>query len=116
MLTIKEGVPLMLRAVLGLGLLVIVAACSPAALATDVTKRAARTVVLPVLSATTPAPADALATDCVIANATNAELNDLARDLGVRAGTTTTDNIRLILSKPSTQACIAGQGLVQPVV
>ncbi len=86
-------------------------ACSPAEIATDVTRKAARTVVLPVVTATTPAPANELATDCIIANASNAELNALARDVGTRAGTLTEQNIRMILSKPSTQACIAGKGL-----
>ncbi len=87
------------------------AACSPAQIATDVTRKAARTVVLPVVSSTTPAPANELATDCILANATNAELNDLARDVGNRAGTLTEQNIRMILAKPATQACIAGKGL-----
>jgi HAMP domain-containing protein len=94
--------------VLGLAAL---SACSPAEIATDVTRKAARTVVLPVVTATTPAPANELATDCVLANATNAELNDLARDIGNRAGTLTEQNIRNILAKPGTQACIAGKGL-----
>lgn len=87
------------------------AACSPAEIATDVTRKAARTVVMPVVTATTPAPANELATDCILANATNAELNDLARDVGNRAGTLTEQNIRTILAKPGTQACIAGKGL-----
>jgi HAMP domain-containing protein len=100
-----------MRAVAALLVLASVAACSPAEIATDVTRRAARTVVLPVITVTTPAPANELATDCVMANATNAELNDLARDVGNRAGTLTEQNIRMILAKPSTQACIAGKGL-----
>ncbi len=92
------------------------AACSPAEIATDVTRKAARTVVLPVVTATTPAPANELATDCILANATNAELNDLARDVGNRAGTLTEQNIRMILAKPATQACIAGKGLAPVVI
>jgi hypothetical protein len=92
-------------------LLATLSACSPAEIATDVTRKAARTVVLPVVTATTPAPANELATDCIIANASNAELNDLARDIGNRAGTLTEQNIRTILSRPTTQACIAGKGL-----
>ncbi len=80
------------------------------------TRRAARTVVLPVITSTTPAPANELATDCVIANASNAELNDLARDVGVRAGTLTEQNIRTILARPATQSCIAGKGLAPVTV
>lgn len=100
-----------MRAAAVLALVAGLAACSPAEIATDVTRRAARSVVLPVITVTTPAPANELATDCVIANATNAELNDLARDVGVRAGTLTEQNIRTILAKPATQSCIAGKGL-----
>jgi HAMP domain-containing protein len=105
-----------MRVVAFMALVGLLAACSPAEIATDVTRRAARTVVLPVITATTPAPANELATDCVMANATNAELNDLARDVGNRAGTLTEQNIRMILAKPSTQACIAGKGLAPVTV
>ncbi len=105
-----------MRPVLPMILLVSLAACSPAEIATDVTRKAARTVVLPVVTATTPAPANELATDCIIANATNAELNDLARDIGNRAGTLTEQNVRAILAKPTTQACIAGKGLAPVVI
>ena len=92
------------------------AACSPAEIATDVSRKAARTVVLPVVTATTPAPANELATDCIIMNASNAELNDLARDIGTRAGTLTEQNIRMILAKPATQACILGKGLAPVMI
>ncbi|PZQ97186.1 MAG: hypothetical protein DI533_14255 [Cereibacter sphaeroides] len=92
------------------------AACSPAQIGTDVTRRAARTVVLPVVSANTPEPAASLATDCILANASNRELNMLARDMGTRAGTLTEQNIRTILAKPATQSCIAGKGLAPVVI
>lgn len=94
-----------------LAALLTLSACSAAEIGTDVTRRVARTVVLPVVSVTTPAPADGLATDCIMANATNAELNDLARDVGTRAGTTTELIIRTIANRPETSACIAGKGL-----
>lgn len=93
-----------------------IAACSPAQIATDFTRKTARTVVLPVVSASTPEPAAGLATDCILANASNQELNLLARDVGVRAGTLTEQNIRGILARPATQACIAGKGLAPVVI
>jgi hypothetical protein len=96
-------------ALLALGLLL--SACSVEQVQTEVTRKAARSVVLNVVATTTPAPASEIATDCIIANATNAELNDLARDVGTRAGTVTVDNVRLVASKPETRACIAGKGL-----
>ena len=106
----------MRRAGAALVLVAAVQGCSPAAIGTDVTRRAARTVVMPVVSAAVPAPADALATDCILAHAGNAELNALARDIGVRAGTVTVDNIRAILARQATQACIAGKGLAPVVI
>lgn len=101
----------MKRAV-GLGLVALsVWACSPAEIVTDVTRRTARTVVLPVVSAVAPAPADQLATDCIMANALPEELDALVRDVGTRAGTLTIQNVRTIATRPATQACIAGKGL-----
>ena len=94
----------------------LLAACSPAAIATDLTRRTAKTVVFPVVSATTPAPADELITQCILANASNAELNDLARDVGTRAGTLTVQNVRTIADRPATRACIAGKGLAPLVL
>ncbi len=94
----------------------LLAACSPAGIATDLTRRTAKTVVFPVISATTPAPADELITQCILANASNAELNDLARDVGTRAGTLTVQNVRTIADRPATRACIAGQGLAPLVL
>jgi hypothetical protein len=92
------------------------AACSPEKLATDVTRRTARTVVLPVVRDVAPPPADTLATDCILANATNAELNVLARNVGNEAGTLTIQTIRTIAERPATRACIAGKGLAPLVL
>ncbi|MEY3307975.1 MAG: hypothetical protein RLZZ413_2013 [Pseudomonadota bacterium] len=87
------------------------AACSPDKLATDLTRRTAKTVVLPVVRNVAPPPADTLATECILSNASNAELNELARNVGNEAGTLTIQNIRTIAERPSTRACIAGKGL-----
>jgi hypothetical protein len=92
------------------------AACSPEKLATDVTRRTAKTVVLPVVRNVAPPPADTLATECILTNATNAELNELARNVGNEAGTLTIQNIRIIAERPSTRACIAGKGLAPLVL
>jgi hypothetical protein len=94
----------------------VLAACSPDVLATDVTRRAAKTVVLPVLRDVASPPADTLATECILGNASNAELNELARNVGNEAGTLTIQNIRTIAERPSTRACIAGKGLAPLVL
>ena len=91
-------------------------ACSPDRIAADVTVRTARTVVLPVVKTVIPPPADTLATDCLLANATNAELNLLARNIGNSAGTLTVQTIRDIAARPAAQACIAGKGLAPLVL
>jgi hypothetical protein len=106
-----------MKGVVGVMVLVLAfAACSPEKLATDVTRRTAKTVVLPVVRDVAPPPADALATECILANASNAELNDLARNVGNEAGTLTIQTIRTIAERPSTRACMAGRGLAPLVL
>lgn len=90
---------------------VAIAACSPEELATDLTRSTARTVVLPVVRDVASPPADTLATECILNNATNAELNVLARNVGNSAGTLTIQTIRTIAERPATRACLTGQGL-----
>jgi hypothetical protein len=99
-----------------MALVLALAACSPEKLATDVTRRTAKTVVLPVVRDVAPPPADTLAAECILANASNAELNDLARNVGNEAGTLTIQTIRTIAERPSTRACIAGRGLAPLVL
>ena len=99
-----------------MALVLALAACSPEKLATDVTRRTAKTVVLPVVRDVAPPPADILAAECILANASNAELNDLARNVGNEAGTLTIQTIRTIAERPSTRACIAGRGLAPLVL
>jgi hypothetical protein len=100
----------------GMAIALALAACSPEKLATDVTRRTAKTVVLPVVRNVAPPPADTLATECILTNASNAELNELARNVGNEAGTLTIQNIRIIAERPSTRACIAGKGLAPLVL
>ncbi len=99
-----------------MALVLALAACSPEKLATDVTRRTAKTVVLPVVRDVAPPPADTLAAECILANASNAELNDLARNVGNEAGTLTIQTIRTIAERPSTRACMAGRGLAPLVL
>jgi hypothetical protein len=106
-----------MKAVAGVMAMVLaLGACSPEKLATDVTRRTAKTVVLPVVRNVAPPPADTLATECILNNASNAELNELARNVGNEAGTLTIQNIRIIAERPSTRACIAGKGLAPLVL
>jgi hypothetical protein len=106
-----------MKGVVGVMVLVLaLGACSPEKLATDVTRRTAKTVVLPVVRDVAPPPADTLATECILANASNAELNDLARNVGNEAGTLTIQTIRTIAERPSARACIAGRGLAPLVL
>lgn len=91
--------------------LIVVAACSPQTMADNVNRRAARTVVVPVLQNYMTAPQAEAAADCVIVNATPAELSALARDVGVRAGTLTVQNVVNVVRKPATGACMRARGI-----
>lgn len=83
------------------------AACNPLDLADQASERAARGVVLPVLSQEMPAPVAQAGTDCIIAATSRAEMLILARDLGVAAGPQTIANIRNIAARPDVVACFA---------
>ncbi|MDR0810086.1 MAG: hypothetical protein LBE86_13335 [Gemmobacter sp.] len=91
--------------------LLLAAACSPQSLADSVTRKAARSVVVPVLQNYMPAAGAEAATDCVMANASPSEINALARDVGVRAGTLTVQNVAAILRRPATADCLRARGL-----
>ena len=52
--------------------------------------------------------------NCVVDNAEPVELQVLARDVGVQAGTRTTAIIRGILARPETQTCLARANLTAP--
>lgn len=80
-------------------------------IADSVNRRAARSVVVPVLQNYMTAPQAEAAADCVIANATPAELGSLARDVGVRAGTLTVQNVVGVVRRPATGACLRERGI-----
>ncbi len=92
----------------------LLAACDPAELVDDALKRTAHTVVFPVVNIDMPAEPARLATKCILDAATQNELELLARDVGVEAGTSTKATIREIAVRPAAQACFAANG-VPPV-
>lgn len=91
----------------------LLAACSPQVMAQKINARAAETVVRPVVGkGLTGAQAD-VATRCVLDNATPVELQMLARDVGVEAGSLTEQRVLTIIQRPATSACIsAARGVV----
>lgn len=91
--------------------LLLAAACSPQTLADSMSRKAARSVVVPVMQNYMPAPRAEAAADCVMANATPAEINALARDVGVRAGSLTVQNVATILRRPATAECLRAREL-----
>lgn len=86
-------------------------ACDPQAMADSVGRRAAASVVLPVMQRDMATPQAQRATDCIVQNASAAEVQALARDVAVVAGTLTEANIRAIALRPETQACFNANGV-----
>ncbi len=91
------------------------AACSPQEAVDKVARRAAESVVTPVVNVNMPLGLAQLATDCILNAATQDEINLLARDVGVEAGTSTKATIRAIALRPAAQSCYAAAG-VPPIV
>ena len=90
------------------------AACDPAEVMDSALKRTAYTVVYPVVNIDLPGEPARLATNCVLDAASPDELELLARDVGVEAGTSTKATIRSIALRPAAQSCFAANG-VPPV-
>lgn len=87
------------------------AACDPQAAADNVARAAARSVVVPVVGQYLPGPAAETAAVCIIDNATAAEIQSLARDVGTRAGTTTVSTVLAVAGRPGTLQCLGTRGL-----
>lgn len=103
-----------MRATLPLLACLLVVACDPAAVMDSAVRRAASSVVFPVVNVDMPAgPAEA-ATSCILNAASPDEQELLARDLGVEAGSSTKATIRMIALRPAAQSCFAAHG-VPPV-
>lgn len=94
---------------------ILTSACDPQALADSALRRAAGSVVMAVVQNEMPSPAAARATECILQNARPDEIEALARDVGVVAGTLTKANIRTIALRPAAQACFAAND-VPPVI
>lgn len=92
-------------------LVLLLAACSPTDVADKVGRRAAESVVLPVVAQYMPGPQAEGVTRCIIDNASAAEIQSLARDLAVQAGSTTVQTVMGIATRPETLACITKAGL-----
>lgn len=90
-------------------------ACDPTELADSAMRRAASSVVFPVVNIDMPAGPAQAATDCILGAASPDELQLLARDVGVEAGTSTKATIRAIAVRPEAQSCFAANG-VPPVL
>lgn len=90
------------------------AACDPQQVADQAGRRIASSVVLPVVQLDMPTPLAQRATDCIVRNATAAEVQALARDVAVVAGSSTKATIRGIALRPEAAACFANSG-VPPV-
>jgi hypothetical protein len=90
------------------------AACDPNQVADQAGRRIASSVVLPVVQNDMPTPVARKATDCIVTNATAAEVQALARDVAVVAGSSTKATIRGIALRPEAAACFAANG-VPPV-
>lgn len=91
----------------------LLAACDPQDMADQAGRRIAATVVMPVVQLDMPTPLAQRATDCIVRNATAAEVQALARDVAVVAGSSTRATIRGIALRPEAAACFAANGVPQ---
>lgn len=106
----------MIRTILPpMSLALLLAACS-AQMMDSPLRLAALEVVQPVIETGLPQDQANLTAHCLVDAASTAELQALARDLGVRAGTSTTALIADLASRPQTLACLADANLPQPRV
>ena len=99
--------------ILAFASVLVVAACDPQDVADQAGRRVASTVVLPVVQLDMPTPMAQRATDCIVRNATAAEVQALARDVAVVAGSSTKATIRGIALRPEASACFAANGVPQ---
>ena len=88
-----------------------VTACSPVELAGKVNRRAAESVVQPVVNINMPAGIAEQATGCILDAASPSEVEALARDVGVEAGSSTKARIRELALRPAAQTCFAARGV-----
>lgn len=89
-------------------LLLALAACDPQVVVDKTIARTAESVIANVTGSDVAA--------CVVDHAQPVELQILARDIGVQAGTRTTAIIRGVLARPDTQTCLTRAHLTAPVL
>jgi len=87
------------------------AACSPTDVADKVGRRAAETVVRPVVGDYMTGPEAEVVTRCIVDNASADEVQMLSRDVAVEAGTATVDLIFRMARNPATAACLQAAGM-----
>jgi len=87
------------------------AACDPAHVADKVGRRAADTVVRPVVADYVPAGQSETATRCIVDNASSEDVKALAQDVGVGAGSRTVANVMRIAATPTAAACLAAANI-----
>lgn len=80
------------------------AACDPQVVVDKAVARTAEAVIAPVMGPQ--------AARCIADNGSPQELQVVARDIGVEAGTATVANIMVIARRPATLACFAASGAV----
>ena len=100
-----------MKGLAALAALIALAACDPQEVAYKAVRRAAEQVILPVVARDLAGGPAQAATTCVADAASAAELQSLARDLGVEAGTRTEATIRSIAARPAAVSCLAASGL-----
>ena len=91
--------------------LIALAACDPAQVADKVGRRAADTVVRPIVSDYVPAGQSEAATRCIVDNASAEDVKALAQDIGVGAGSRTVANVLRIAAQPGAASCRAAAGI-----
>ena len=82
------------------------AGCNPQETADQLIRETARSVIVPVLAQTMPAPLAETGAECIISAATAAELRSIAADIGNSAGTSTLANIAALAARPSALRCL----------
>ncbi len=88
-------------------------ACSPAGIADKLGRNAASSVVKPIVGQNLIGSQADAATRCILDNASASDVESLARDVGVEAGTSTVNTVRRIAYQPETLACLTQAGLPQ---
>ncbi|MFZ9198126.1 MAG: hypothetical protein ACO22Z_02150 [Paracoccaceae bacterium] len=100
-----------MRALAPLLAVLALAACDPAQVADKVGRRAADTVVRPIVADYVPAGQSETATRCIVDNASAEDVKALAQDIGVGAGSRTVANVMRIAATPAAAACLSAANI-----